>query len=264
MTRDSMVFYRSFMEGIAYLDEKDQLEAFWSIIRYALDGEEPDCSGPAKGIFCLAKPQIDANTARYKNGIKGGRPASEPEPNQNQTETKAEPNKNQTETKPKPKDNQRITKQKPNDNQTITKPEPNQNQTETKAEPNENENENVNVNVLKENTLKGVKEKRFAPPTREEVAAYCAEKGYKVDADRFVDFYESKGWYVGKNKMKNWQAAVRNWARGDKQDMAADPSQRQDMAAKGNKFHNFEQRDTDYNTLVLDRLRQRLDEAKGG
>ena len=216
MTRDSMVFYRSFMEGIAYLDEKDQLEAFWSIIRYALDGEEPDCSGPAKGIFCLAKPQIDANTARYKNGIKGGRPASEPEPNQNQTETKAEPN------------------------------------------------ENENVNVLKENTLKGVKEKRFAPPTREEVAAYCAEKGYKVDADRFVDFYESKGWFVGKNKMKNWQAAVRNWARGDRLGMAADPSQRQDLAAKGNKFHNFEQRDTDYNTLVLDRLRQRLDEAKGG
>lgn len=54
---------------------------------------------------------------------------------------------------------------------------------------------------------------RFAPPTLEEVKAYCKERGNKVDAERFIDFYESKGWMVGKNKMKNWQAAVRTWER---------------------------------------------------
>lgn len=58
---------------------------------------------------------------------------------------------------------------------------------------------------------------RFVPPTLEEVKAYVLEKGYTMDAERFIDFYESKGWFVGKNKMKDWKAAVRNWAREDKQ-----------------------------------------------
>ncbi len=54
---------------------------------------------------------------------------------------------------------------------------------------------------------------RFAPPTLEEVKEYCKERGNGVDAQRFVDFYEMKGWMVGKNKMKDWKAAVRTWER---------------------------------------------------
>ena len=53
------------------------------------------------------------------------------------------------------------------------------------------------------------KTSRFLPPTEEEVKQYCLENGYTLDAQRFVDFYECKGWMVGKNKMKNWKAAVR-------------------------------------------------------
>lgn len=52
---------------------------------------------------------------------------------------------------------------------------------------------------------------RFSTPTIDEVRAYCAEKGYTVDADRFVDYYTSNGWKVGKNPMKDWKAAVRTW-----------------------------------------------------
>lgn len=51
----------------------------------------------------------------------------------------------------------------------------------------------------------------FKEPSVDEVAAYCAERGNSVDASRFVDFYASKGWMVGKNKMKDWKAAVRTW-----------------------------------------------------
>ena len=54
---------------------------------------------------------------------------------------------------------------------------------------------------------------RFTPPTYEQVKLYCLERGNGVDARRFVDFYASKGWMVGKTKMKDWQAAVRNWER---------------------------------------------------
>lgn len=52
---------------------------------------------------------------------------------------------------------------------------------------------------------------RFTPPTIDDVAAYVREKGYHVNADRFVSFYQQKGWMVGKNHMKDWKAAVRNW-----------------------------------------------------
>ena len=55
------------------------------------------------------------------------------------------------------------------------------------------------------------KRTRFVAPTEEEVRQYCLEKDYTLDAQRFVDFYECKGWMVGKNKMKNWKAAVRTW-----------------------------------------------------
>ena len=61
-----------------------------------------------------------------------------------------------------------------------------------------------------------IDEKRghFVPPTIDEVYHYCIEKSitHKVNPERFVAFYESKGWFVGKNKMKDWKAAVRNWA----------------------------------------------------
>lgn len=50
-------------------------------------------------------------------------------------------------------------------------------------------------------------------PTVEEVAAYCRERGNRVDAERFVDFYASKGWKVGNQPMKDWKACVRTWER---------------------------------------------------
>lgn len=56
---------------------------------------------------------------------------------------------------------------------------------------------------------------RFSPPTLEEVKAYCAERKNSVDAQRFVDYYTSNGWLVGKNKMKDWRAAVRTWERNN-------------------------------------------------
>lgn len=53
---------------------------------------------------------------------------------------------------------------------------------------------------------------RFVPPSVEEVAAYCNERGYTgVDPERFVDYYTSNGWKVGRNPMKDWKAAVRSW-----------------------------------------------------
>ena len=70
----------------------------------------------------------------------------------------------------------------------------------------------------KEKEEEKTKEKRlrFTPPTIEEVSAYCKERKNNVDALKWHDFYKSKGWMVGKNKMKDWKACVRTWERNNK------------------------------------------------
>ena len=57
---------------------------------------------------------------------------------------------------------------------------------------------------------------KFQPPTLEMVTDYCLERVNGVDPERFIDFYESKGWMIGKNKMKDWKAAMRTWARNQR------------------------------------------------
>ena len=69
--------------------------------------------------------------------------------------------------------------------------------------------------------------RRFVIPTVEEVQAYCAERGNGLDARQFVDFYESKGWMVGRNPMKDWKAAVRTWEQRDDFRAARQPSRQQ-------------------------------------
>lgn len=69
-------------------------------------------------------------------------------------------------------------------------------------------------NVISNDITKGAKtRKRFIKPTIEEVREYCQERGNTVDPETFVNFYESKGWVVGKSPMKDWKSAVRTWER---------------------------------------------------
>lgn len=217
--RDSFVFYRSFAESVKNLPPEEYKKVMQSILDYALDGKEPEQSGIEYTVFCLVKPQIDANNKRYENGKKGGRPQ-------------------------KPSDNQ----EKPSDNQEITKPKPNNNQTVTTPEPNVYVNVNDNVNVKKKDTsVSKEKASRFIPPTLEDIKAYCEEKGYKLDCDRFLDYYTANGWMVGKNKMKDWRACVRNWARKDSSGCAEYPT-------KVSKFRNFQERSYDMDKLTRDLL----------
>ena len=80
------------------------------------------------------------------------------------------------------------------------------------------ENNNPSVSPQGENTQIDLEEaiakaKRFTKPTIDEIETYCQERNKTIDAERFWNFYESKGWKVGKNPMKDWRAAVCNWAK---------------------------------------------------
>lgn len=72
------------------------------------------------------------------------------------------------------------------------------------------QNQNKKKNQNKENNSK---KKNFVPPTVDEVKKYIISVGSKVDAETFVAFYESKGWMIGRNKMKSWKAAIVTWER---------------------------------------------------
>jgi hypothetical protein len=68
---------------------------------------------------------------------------------------------------------------------------------------------------IKERTANAVPKKNI-PPSVDEVAAYCAERGNGIDAESFIDHYTARGWMIGKNKMQDWKAAVRTWERNHK------------------------------------------------
>lgn len=81
-------------------------------------------------------------------------------------------------------------------------------------------NNNI-INNKKENNISNdiLSKKKFQKPTIEEIQEYCYERGNYIDAYSFYDFYESKNWMIGKNKMKDWKAAIRTWERNDKQNI---------------------------------------------
>lgn len=95
-----------------------------------------------------------------------------------------------------------------------------------------------NIKNIKNNNINN-RGKSFVPPSVDEVRVYCSERNNKVDAQAFVDFYSSKGWMIGKNKMKDWKAAVRTWEKSNNQKSKSD----------NNKFNSFQQRDYSFDEL---------------
>ena len=76
--------------------------------------------------------------------------------------------------------------------------------------------DNTNINITNTNLTDSNKKAFFKKPTFDEVNNYCLERNNNIDPEAFIDFYESKNFMIGKNKMKDWKAAVRNWERREK------------------------------------------------
>ena len=218
--RDSMVFYRSFAEAISELDEEDQLAAFWAIVNYGLDAEEPEGKGAAKAVFRMAKPQIDANIKRYQNGTKGGRPL-----------TKEEPNNNQSITKPKPKSENA----KPNENVNVKTntscPEP------EKSAP---DSPTAIEFILNDGSMYSV--------TENDVVSY---QQLYPGIDCMTELRKIVGWCDANQKNRKTRAGAKRFVNAwlsRAQDRA--PAARLATKKPANQFHNFEQRSYDYDDLL--------------
>lgn len=212
--KKSFVMYESWGTAIEKMSNEQAGELIKAIYAYQKDPDAAPKDPALAFVFELIKQQLDADSQRYKEACAA----------------RSEAGKKGGRPKANASDKKQMVSEESKKSKCFSE----------KAKKADND--------LKENTLEGVKEKRFAPPTLQEVKDYCLKMGYThVDAERFIDYYTSNGWMVGKNRMKDWKAAVRNWDRREKN------PQRQDGAAevaKKNRFHNLEEHGYDYDAMV--------------
>lgn len=181
MKREKFMFFRNFFEAVPDEYRKDFC---YALIRYAFLGELPE-EGIIRSFVVLVTPSIDKNV--------GGAPKGNKNAQKKQSKTTVETTEKTTVV---------FNQKQPLKQQTEI-------ETETEAET-EAEEETMlppSIPPVGEDLAK----KRFKKPTVEEVRAYCLERGNGVDATAFVNFYEAKGWVVGRSPMKDWKAAVRTW-----------------------------------------------------
>lgn len=179
--RSSFTFYLSFEKAISKLDDNNQLIVYRAISRYSLFGEIPQVDGFAAIAWELIKPILDKSRIRSINGTKA-KGKSKPNLVGNQNAV----SKDEAKTKLKQSKNEAKTKR-------------------------DRDRDRINIETKVSNGAN--KSTRFVPPSLIDVQEYIQKNNYLVDASTFIDFYTSKGWMVGSNKMKDWKAAVRTWQR---------------------------------------------------
>lgn len=175
MALESFNAYHSYLDTMEALNDAECGRLFRALLEYSATGAAPELRGNERFVFPGMRSQIDRDIEKYN--AKCARNRENGEKGGGHSPPNA-PERPQTPPKDKDKD-----KEKDKDKDISFPPN-------------------------------GVKDSAHAHhPTVEEVAAYCRERGNRVDAERFVDFYASKGWKVGNQPMKDWKACVRTWER---------------------------------------------------
>lgn len=175
MALESFNAYHSYLDTMEALNDAECGRLFRALLEYSATGAAPELRGNERFVFPGMRSQIDRDIEKYNAKCARNRENGEKGGGHSPPNAPERPR-----TPPKDKD-----KEKDKDKDKDISFPPN-----------------------------GVKDNAHAHrPTVEEVAAYCRERGNSVDAERFVDFYASKGWKVGNQPMKDWKACVRTWER---------------------------------------------------
>ncbi len=209
--KKSFQMYRSSRAAMDSLSDEDRGRLLRAIFAYE-DGEEVELSGMLQTIFLLMTERLDSDRERYSetcarnrtNGMKGGRPSKSGESPKPEGR---KPESGETEENPREPGGISGKPRKP----------------DTDMDMDMDMDTDMDMDYVYKrggppHTHTASSKPRFQKPSLDDVKAYCAQRGCGVDAQRFVDFYESKGWMVGKSPMKDWRASVRLWeqdARGE-------------------------------------------------
>lgn len=174
--------YDSYMKKTENLSDQELGRLFRALMKYHADGERAQLAGRETIAFDFIVDDIDRATTAYETKCRKNKENGAMANGGRRTQSAA----NGTERPPN----------------TNTKPN-----TKANISPISSDED---ISPARKNTGK-----KFVRPTVEEIAAFCTENGYPVDANCFFDYYEANGWMAGKNHMKDWKATVRNWVRRD-------------------------------------------------
>ena len=118
----------------------------------------------------------------------------------------------------------KVKKSKENNNPPIVPPSGGDSEVIPQEEPGRTDHddctEDAATSEADASAVKSTGRRRFTPPSIEEVAAYCKKRQNGIDPQSFIDHYSAVGWMVGRNRMKDWQAAVRTWENRRKKDQS--------------------------------------------
>ena len=160
-----------YLDAIEPLGDAERGRLFTSLLEYARTSEAPQLGGNERFLFPMMRAQIDRDNAAMA-GL---------------SEARSKAGKIGAEAKQANAGFARQNKQMPN--------------LPSKSSYDKDKDKDESI----------TRARRFTPPTLDDVLAYVRERGSDVDPQRFLDFYASKGWMIGKNPMKDWKAAVRTW-----------------------------------------------------
>lgn len=181
-TLETVAFFKNLRQTLEALSDEDAGALMKALFAFD-DGETPDLSeksASVKALFPLVADTLDRLTKKRMNKVR-------PQTDRNDTANEPQTDRNDTAHN--------------HSHSHSHSPYHNQSQDHSHNQP----------------AKAGNKEcVHFVPPTIRDVEDYAFEKGLNIDAERFVNYYTSKGWMVGRTKMKDWKAAARNWAARDK------------------------------------------------
>lgn len=174
MAREYFCAYHSYIKQCKGLSDGELGRLFRALLEYSASGKVPELNGRESVAFDFMSANIDRDAESYKDTCNRNR--------------------------------ENISKRYERIRANTTVYETYQEKEEEKEK-----EELLKKDISNEISKKSTRQKKFVPPTVEEVASYCLERKNKVDAAYFVDHYTSNGWKVGKQNMKDWKAAVRTW-----------------------------------------------------
>ena len=174
MAREYFCAYHSYIKQCKGLSDGELGRLFRALLEYSASGKVPELNGRESVAFDFMSANIDRDAESYKDTCNRNR--------------------------------ENISKRYERIRANTTVYETYQEKEEEKEK-----EELLKKDISNEISQKSTRQKKFVPPTVEEVASYCLERKNKVDAAYFVDHYTSNGWKVGKQNMKDWKAAVRTW-----------------------------------------------------
>lgn len=232
----------SFPEDTELLTDAQRGRLVVAMVRYARNGEQPVLEGNEKFLWPLHKGQIDRTAEQLKkysekqkeNGSKGGRPRKANALNENPKNPVVFEETQNTE----------WLNQKPK-KASIPIPIPIPITTPIT-------NTNRQGDLSPYNPPSAKQQKRFVKPSLQEIRSYISEKGYTFSADSFFAFYQSNGWKVGRNPMRDWRQACVTWQ--SRQGMKSAP------AAKQVNAQRYEQRTNDLDGAFTQFTQEQLQE----